>query len=287
MAALADYLLSYSSLGFHMAIQVALALSIYLNLKAGLLNLGVPGFMAIGAYAAALLTRDGGWPLVPAVTAGSALAAAVAWLVGRPVLRLQGVYFAIATVSLSELVRMLALNWELVGQAMGLKSIPRLTELWHAGLFVVVLLYGLWTIERSQVGRALAAIGLDETAAGTMGIPAPRLKLAAFCASAVIAAVAGGLHAHHSYILSPGEFSFHSSLSVLLYAIVGGTRTLWGPVLGAVVLTALPEVFRPLKDLRMLVYGVSLLLVVVYLPNGLIELFRLSGVKRAWQRFSG
>lgn len=275
MENLINLLGSYDYLVFLVAQNAILALSVYVTLMAGQLSIACMGFMAIGAYASALLAMNAGLPYPVSLLLAALLSAAVALVIGGPILRLKGVYLAITTVGFGELVRFTALNWGYLGGAMGLSGVPQGTEAWHVFLFLALLLYAFHMVQRSRYGRALLAIGRDETVAKTMGIPTTRYKVLAFAAGAAMASVAGSFAAHRTFYISPGEFSFSQAVLVLMFAVFGGLRSHWGPVLGAVVLTLLPEMFRFLQDWRMIIYGASVLLVVIFFPEGLLELRRL------------
>lgn len=276
-----DFFNAYSYLIYLLAQNAILALSIYLSLMAGQLSIACMGFMAIGAYSSAILSMELGigYPFSLVIAAG--LSGLVAIAIGGPILRLKGVYLAITTVGFGELVRFTALNWDFLGGAMGLYGIPPGTETWHVFLFLVVSLYGFHVLQHSRHGRALVAIGRDEMAAKTMGIPTTRYKVLSFAVGSAMASVAGSFAAHHTPYISPGEFGFSQAVLVLLFAVFGGLRNYWGPVLGAAVLTLLPEIFRFLQDLRLLIYGISVLLVVVFFPGGLLELGRVFTRRRA------
>lgn len=275
MQAIVDFFGSYGFLIYLAAQNAVLALSVYIMLLAGQLSLACIGFMAIGAYSSALLSMNAGVPYPFSLVLAALISAGIAFLIGGPILRLKGVYLAITTVGFGELVRFTVLNWDYAGGAMGLSGIPAATETWHVFAFLVLLLYGFQQLRHSRYGRALVAIGRDEMAARTMGIPTTRYKIAAFVAGAMMASVTGGFAAHHTNYLSPSEFSFSAAVLVLIYAVFGGLGSHWGPVLGAIVLTLLPEVFRFLQDWRMIIYGVSVLVVVVFLPDGLLEVRKL------------
>lgn len=270
-----DFLNSYSYLFYLILLNCILALSVYITLMAGQLSLASIGFMAIGAYGSAMLAMSVGLPFPLSLIGAALISGAIAVLVGIPILRLKGVYLAITTVGFGELVRFTALNSNTLGGAMGLSGIPQATETWHLAVFLLLLIYGFSVLQRSRHGRALTAIGRDEMAAKTMGIPTTQYKVAAFTAGAMMASVAGSFAAHHTAYLSPGEFSFTQAVLVLIFAVFGGLRNYWGPIMGAVVLTMLPEMFRFLQDWRMIIYGVSVLLVVIFMPNGLLELTRI------------
>ena len=275
MQTIVDFFGSYGFLIYLVAQNAVLALSVYIMLMAGQLSFACIGFMAIGAYSSALLSMNAGVPYPFSLALAALISASIAFLIGGPILRLKGVYLAITTVGFGELVRFTLLNWDYAGGAMGLSGIPAATETWHVFAFLVLLLYAFQQLRRSRYGRALVAIGRDEMAARTMGIPTTRYKIAAFVAGAMMASVTGGFAAHHTNYLSPSEFSFSAAVLVLMYAVFGGLGSHWGPVLGAIVLTLLPEVFRSLQDWRMIIYGVSVLVVVVFLPDGLLEVRKL------------
>lgn len=286
-----DFLQSYSHLYYNIIINIGLALSLYITLKAGQLTMGHAGFMAIGAYTAALLTTKLGAPFLPSLVAGGLLSGIIGLLIGFPVLRLKGVYLAIATLALGELVRFIILNWSYTGQAMGLNGISTHTKFYHIVIFIVILVYLFHILENTQYGRALMAIGEDEMAVKTIGLNTTFYKVFAFTIGACIAGLAGGLFAHYSRIISPGEFGFSHAVSVLLFVIFGGTRNYWGPILGALFLTVLPEVFRFLADYRLIVYGLCLLLVIIFLPSGLISLLpqrkRMESVRQRQETTAG
>jgi branched-chain amino acid transport system permease protein len=270
-----DFFNSYGYLVFLVAQNAVLALSVYVTLMAGQLSIATMGFMAIGAYASALLAMNAGIPYPLSVLLAAVLSALLALGIGGPILRLKGVYLAITTVGFGELVRFAALNTDALGGAMGLSGVPAGTQAWHVFLFLAVLLYAFHMLHRSRYGRALMAIGRDETVAKTMGIPTTRYKVLAFAAGAAMASVAGSFAAHNTSYISPSDFGFSQAVLVLMFAVFGGLRSHWGPVLGAVALTVLPEMFRFLQDWRMVIYGMAVLIVVIFFPDGLLEFRRI------------
>jgi len=183
-----------------------------------------------------------------------------------------------ATLAFGEVVRITLLNLEITGGPEGLNGIPLVTEGWHIALLLALTLYGLGRLRRSKVGRAFEAIKEDEVAARLMGIAVDRYKLLAFVLGACIAGVAGALNAHFTYFISPREYGFENAVDILTLTVLGGTSSLVGPLLGATVLTLLPEVLRFLHDFRSLVNGAVLVLVVLFLPKGIWEPRRI----RAW-----
>lgn len=279
-----------------MLVNAILGLSIYLTLYAGMFSLANAGFMAIGAYMGVVLTQNYDLPLWAGLVGGMILGGLIAIPIGLPVLRLRDIYLAIATIGFGEVVRILILNFDtlassIVGEkvsltrgALGITGIPKVTETWHIVAFLLVAVYFLIRLRRSRFGRAMAAIRQDEQAAANMGINVVYTKNAVFIMSAVLAAAAGVLKAHLTRTISPGDYGFDQAVSILAYAVLGGTSTWVGPIVGAWVLTAMPEVLRDFKQYRGVVNGAILLLVIVYLPGGLVNP---AGWSRLWQRLRG
>lgn len=271
---------TYSTLVFTIGIHAMLALSIYLTLSCGLLSLGNAAFMGIGAYTAALTTLKLGLPLPAALAFGGILPGLVALVIGVPTLRLSGVYLAMATLGFGEVVRVVLLNLKITGGSMGLNGIPMKTKGWHIALLLVALVYFFERLKRSKVGRCFEAIREDEVAARTMGINTTRYKLLAFVLGAVIAGVAGGLNAHFTFFLSPREYGFDPAVDILTGAVLGGIGSYVGPMLGGAILAVLPELLRFLRDYRLAVNGLILVLVVIYLPNGVWDRRLLARLRR-------
>ncbi|GIL12493.1 MAG: branched-chain amino acid ABC transporter permease [Chloroflexota bacterium] len=279
-----------------MLVNAILGLSIYLTLYTGMFSLANAGFMAIGAYVGVVLTQNYDLPLWAALIGGMLAAGVVAVPIGLPVLRLRDIYLAIATIGFGEVVRILILNFDTLASsisgesvqltrgALGITGIPKITETWQLLLFLVVTVYILVRLHRSRFGRAMAAIRQDEQAAATMGINVVYVKNAVFIFSAILAASAGVLKAHLTRTISPGDYGFDQVVNILAFAVLGGTSTWLGPIVGGFVLTALPEILREFKQYRGIVNGVILLVVIVYLPGGLVNI---NGWKRLWRRIRG
>ncbi len=266
----------YSNLVLTLGTNTLLALSIYLTLSCGMLAMANAAFMGIGAYAAALLTMNAGLPFSLALAGGMLAPALVAFVIGRPTLRLSGVYLAMATLAFGEVVRIFVLNAEdWTGGALGLNGIPQLTQWWHVLLAVLLSLYGLMRLRRSKVGRAFEAIKEDETAANLMGVNANAYKMLAFVLGAALAGLAGALNAHLTFFIGPNEFGFDRGVEILTMTILGGINNLVGPTLGALIITLLPELLRGLKDYRMVANGLILVAIVLFLPRGIWDPARL------------
>ncbi len=277
-----DLFLAYQSLVAFVGINGLLALSVYATLCCGQLSLANAGFMAIGAYTGALITLHSNAPFIAVLAAAALAPALVAVPLGLPVLRLRGVFLAIATIGFGEMVRLFFVNWDYTNGAMGLVAIPQRAGLWTIWLSLAVALYLLARVRGSRFGTALEAIREDETAARTMGIDTTAHKLAMLVLGAGLAGLAGGLEAHYTFMVAPGGYGFARVVEMLVQAVVGGTAAFFGPVAGAAFLTVLPEVLREAGSrlgfapgpFRLLLNGLILLAVILYLPNGLVSLKR-------------
>jgi branched-chain amino acid transport system permease protein len=266
----------YSNLVLTLGTNTLLALSIYLTLSCGMLAMANAAFMGIGAYASALLTMNADAPFSLALAGGMLAPALVAFVIGKPTLRLSGVYLAMATLAFGEVVRIFVLNAEdWTGGALGLNGIPQLTQWWHVLLAVVLSLLVLMRLRRSKVGRAFEAIKEDETAANLMGVNANAYKMLAFVLGAALAGLAGALNAHLTFFIGPNEFGFDRGVEILTMTILGGINNLVGPTLGALIVTLLPELLRGLKDYRMVANGLILVAIVLFLPRGIWDPARL------------
>ena len=281
---MADLFSTYNFLIGLIGINAILALSIYITLSCAMLSLSNAASMAIGGYTAALLTTQAGWALWPAVIVGALVAGFVALLLGLSILRLRGVFLAIATIGFGEVVRIVIINTDAMGGAQGLRlntsdatASAGLPEIYGA---LLVIAYLFWRLRGSRVGLALEAIREDESAARTTGINVNFYKVAAYVAGAVLAGLGGGLYAHLRAILLPGDFGFGRAVDILVFAVVGGTFAWPGALLGALLMTILSEVLRaipPIGDLNIKDYpeifsGLILLLVILFLPNGLLSM---------------
>jgi branched-chain amino acid transport system permease protein len=276
---------TYNTLVLSIGTNVLLALSIYLTLSCGLLTVANAAFMAIGAYSSALLTLHSVTPFFPALVLGSLLPALVALVIGRPTLKLSGVYLAMATLAFGEVVRIALLNTEdLTGGALGLNGIPQLTSWFSVTVAVCSAVYGLLRAAQSRLGRTMAAIRQDEVATEVIGINVRGYKLFAFVSGAALAGLAGGLNAHFTFFISPNEYGFDRGVEILAMGVLGGTGSPWGAVLGGVLITLLPELLRGLGDYRPLINGIILILIMLYSPRGLWGLILLArrSPKRRW-----
>jgi branched-chain amino acid transport system permease protein len=263
-----------------LGINVILALSLYFPLSAGQLSLGQGGFMAIGAYLASWLTATLGWPWPVVLAAGAAAAGVVGALVGLPALRVRGIYLVLLTMAFGEIVRVFFLNFGPTGAAQGFRGMPFVTSLPLVAVLAVLIAILAARTAASRMGRAFAAINRDELAAEVMGVDVTRAKLASFTVGAVVAGLAGALWAHYVQFIEPEEFGFARSVMPFTFVVVGGLQTFWGSLVGAAVLTLLPEWLRFLKEWRLALYGVAMLAVMIVRPQGLVDHRLVEAVRR-------
>jgi branched-chain amino acid transport system permease protein len=243
---------------------------------AGQISLGHAGFFGLGAYGTAILAARYGWPPALSLPVSVLAVAALAWLVGRPVLRLKGHYLAMATLGLGIIVSVvLATEDRITGGPDGMAVPP----LWVTGekswywIVAGTLLAVVWLAQNlidSPRGRAWRALHGAEIAAGAVGIDAARHKLAAFVLSAALAALAGALSAHYAGFITPSRASFLHSIELVTMVVFGGMASTLGAVLGAAVLTTLPQLLAVFKDYELVALGALMMLTMIFMPRGLV-----------------
>ncbi|HOX28548.1 MAG TPA: branched-chain amino acid ABC transporter permease [bacterium] len=273
----------YISVLIFVAINMIVAVGLNLLVcHAGQISLGHAGFYGIGAYTTAVLTTAHHCPVWVDTLIAVALAALIAWIMGTPTLKLKGHYLAVATLGLGIIMHIVFNEWEKVtGGPSGIVGIPGLSifgrgigsDLAYYYLFwsfaLLTLLVAL-NLVKSRVGRAMRALHGSEVAAAAMGINVSGYKVKIFVLSAALAALAGSFYAHYVTFISPTGFGLSFSILLLTMIIVGGAESVWGAVIGSVVLTSLPEFLRGFKDYDVVIYGFILVAVVIFLPAGII-----------------
>jgi len=245
-----------------------------------LFSFGNAGFMSIGAYASALLTVKLKLPFILAIVISMIFTAIIAYLLGSLTLKLKGDYFLIATLGFGESVRVLFNFIEPVtGGARGFTGIPKYTTLAITLISVVLAFVFAWTLVHSKIGRNLTAVREQEAAAEAVGVDILSSKRISFVVSAIFAAWAGALYAHNLTFITPVMFNLAKSAELTITTVIGGLGSLTGSVLGTLLITLLPEVFRNLAEYRMLLYGIAVVLVIVIIPNGIYGYKEFSATK--------
>ena len=264
-----------------LAVNVVFAYGGFLPLAAGQLNLGLAGFAAIGAYASAYLSNVFKLPALLAIPCAAVVAGLVALLVAVPVLRTRGIYLALATFALGQIVQAIILNLQVVGGAAGypVTEFIRLPPIAAVAVVVVLL---VWLLFGTRFGIAVTAVHDDEQVADLMGIDVRAFQIAAFVLGSMIAAVGGALYAHHFSFIEAQYFNISLSITIVLYVLLGGTQTVLGPLLGAAVFTLLPELLRASAQWRYITFAAALIVIMAVRPEGIItsaQLRRLFGWK--------
>ncbi|MFP5221694.1 MAG: branched-chain amino acid ABC transporter permease [Acidobacteriota bacterium] len=268
--------------------QALLGLSLYFPLMAGQLSLASIGFYALGGYVAAIMgthpalapLRDSlGFFIFPLEWLVAGIVSIILGLgLGFPALRLRGIYLALATIAFVQVFGVLVLNMPIAGGAVGIFGIPqafesRLAYIWFFGPLLVLTLLFLKRLEATGTGRLFFSIREDELAARAMGVNVTWRKVQAFVIGCALAGVVGAMSAPFLNTWNTRQGTFDAGVACLAYVLIGGARSKWGALLGAALLVSLPELLRPLKDSRMILNGLVLVLACVYMPQGIVGLF--------------
>lgn len=248
---------------------------------AGQISLGHAGFLGLGAYTSAILTANFNWPPLAAMTVGACVVGLLAFVLARPVLRLKGHYLAMATLGLGIIISIVinneseitggpdgmvvppfvAFGWELYGESVWY---------WLVGAGLLVSVWLALNIIYSPIGRALRSVHGSETAAEVSGVDTTRYKVLVFVISAVMASLAGSLAGHYSGFITPSDVSFFRSIELVTMVVLGGMASTFGAVAGAVILTILPELLTWFAEYEHMIFGLILMLTMIFMPKGLI-----------------
>ena len=286
-----------------MGVHTLLGLSAYVVLQTGQVSLAQAGFMAIGAYIAAMLTVLSGWPLIAALIAGALVAGLTACLVGFPALRVHGLMLVVATIAFTEIVRLFFFNFDyqiargslrvgpLGGE--GFRQIRYFPENgWttlHVAIFiwtvVALVMAALWWMDRSRAGAVLRAVGEDEIAAQSCGINLTAVKVSAMTAGGAIAGLAGGLYAHYTTHIEQSNFTILLATFAIAYPILGGLSSVFGTVAAVIFIHGLfLEGPRLLRDRRNPLFGALIVLVMNIRPSGLLDARTMATLRRLFSR---
>lgn len=278
-----------------MACLIAIDVIIVLGLNlfvgyAGQISLGHAAFFGLGAYGTAILTSTYEWPAWPVMALVALIVGVVAWAVGGPCLKLKSHYLAMATVGLNVVLYTILVQWDSVtGGPSGMSGIPALEvagfkfnndfKFYYLSWGVAMLVFMLClNLVRSGLGRGLAALASDEAAASCLGVDVRSAKVRVFVLSAVLASLAGSLYAHMARFVSPETFGIFASLDLVAMVVVGGTGSIWGTLFGVSFLRLLPEYLTFFEDWKEVVHGLILVVILLFLPQGLIV-----GISDSWR----
>ncbi|MCI8550499.1 MAG: branched-chain amino acid ABC transporter permease [Lachnospiraceae bacterium] len=273
---------------------VYVLLSLSLNVLTGYMGitgLGWAGFFGIGAYAAAILSTKAGWNFIFTFLAAMAVTGMFGLLIGMPTRKLSGRYVAIVTMAFCEICRALETNMDwLTRGSRGIPNIPRMelfgmkfnkqAQYYLILLLVLLAIIVMGRIVNSRIGRGVLAVKDDDIAASAMGVNPFSYKVMVFGVAASLAGLAGAFYAHYIGFIDPSNFTFDQSTIIISMTIMGGLGNPMGSVLGAVSLTVLPEILRPLMDVRQIVYGVMLIIMMIVRPQGILGGFNLKHIRQ-------
>lgn len=257
-------------------ITINIMLAVSLNLAVGFLGeltLGHAGFMSVGAYAGCLFSIAAQDALPTAIRfplamlIGGLVAAVFGLLIGIPVLRLKGDYLAIVTLAFGEIIRSIIINLDFTGGAAGLKGTPQDANYIIGFILVFITLFVIINLVDSRHGRAIIAIRDNRISAEASGINVTNYKIMVFVIAAFFAGIAGVLYGHNLSILTAGTFDYNKSIEILVIVVLGGMGSIRGSVIAAVLITVLPEALRSLKDYRMIIYALLLIIVMILNAN--------------------
>lgn len=254
-------------------IGINIILAVSLNLITGFtgqFTLGHAAFMAVGAYVSAIFTAKLNQPFIVAIIASGIAASMAGMIIGIPTLRLKGDYLAIATLGFGEIVRILALNIDYIGGAIGFNDIPQYTNWTWIYAMTVLTVILISNFIKSYHGRACISIRENEIAAEAMGVNTTLYKVLTFAIGAFFAGIAGALYANYFYFIKPDSFGFMKSIDILVIVVFGGMGSIAGSIVGALALSIISTFLQSIPDLRMVIYAVILFLIMVYRPSGLM-----------------
>jgi branched-chain amino acid transport system permease protein len=279
---------SHSLLIGQIGINGIIATSMFLVLYSGQLSLAAPGFMAIGAYGSVLMSNYWHTPGVLNTLTATLAAGVIGFLVGLPVLRLRGVFLAIATIGFIEALRLgVILNVPITGEGLGLSNTASADPLGGINIIMlslVVIVFLIWRLTKGRLGNAWAAIRQDELAALSQGIHVAQYKMIAFVISALMAGYAGALEAHLVFNIDPADaqYGVTRAVQVLTFAVLGGSGFVLGPVVGALIITLLPYVFGAAGPYINIVTGIFLIAVIIFRPQGIVGRGGLAIIRPRW-----
>lgn len=261
-----------------LSINIIFAYSVFVPATTGQLNLGGAGFMAIGAYTGGYLSTGLGYSMWVTVPGAMLATAAISFLIAFPILRTRGVYMVLATFAFAEVVSGIILNTKAVGGSVGYE-IADYGSLSVVGPAAILTVGAIIYLMSTRLGLAMRAVHDDENVAAVFGVNVRMTQVAAFTIGGALAGLAGSLYAHHFNYIEIQHFNLLLSIFVLLYVLIGGTQTAYGPLAGALIFTLLPEFMRIGENWRFVFFGVFLVAVMVFRSEGLITRTMLDGLR--------
>jgi branched-chain amino acid transport system permease protein len=251
-------------------LNVTMVLGLYITALSGQLSMATAAIAGVGAYFAAILTAKWGWPFLPAIALAGAAGAIVGAMLALITLRMRDFILKLTTLAFGEALSVLAFNWDYIGGANSFSGITLYTTLPECVAAALLAFYVAWRFDHSRLGFAARAVRDDPLAASAMGVSLLWVRVVTFALGSAVIGIGGALQAHYILVITPSDLGFFVSLNFVIFLLFGGLQTVWGPVLGATVLTALPELLRFTSQYRLIVYGLIIVLVVLIRPEGVL-----------------
>ena len=252
------------------ALNITIVLGLYVMSLSGQLSMATAAMAGIGGYVSAVLTTNFDWAFIAAVLVGASTSAIIGTLLAVMTYRMQDFILKLTTLAFGEAISISALNINYIGGASGFSSIPLYTNSIITICAAALVFYIVWRFDGSRLGLASRAIREDEIAAASNGISILHIRVVGAALGSTIMGLGGALEAHYVLLVNPNDMGFFSSLTFIIFLLFGGMYNIFGPIAGAIVLTALPEVTRAAAEYRYIIYGLVLLLVVLFRPTGII-----------------
>lgn len=252
-------------------LNVAMTLGLYITATSGQLSMATAAIAGVGGYASGVLTVKFGVGFVPAVVAAAALASLVGAALAVLTAKMRDFILKLTTLAFGEALSVLAFNWDYIGGANSLTGLTLYTGLWTCVIGALIAFYVAWRFDVSRLGFAARAVRDDPLAAASMGISVAGIRVITFALGAALVGMAGAMQAHYVLVISPHDLGFFVSLNYIIFLLFGGMYTIWGPIVGAVILTVLPEALRFANEYRLILYGLIIVAVVLWRPEGLIK----------------
>lgn len=252
-------------------LNIAMVLGLYITAMSGQISMATAAIAGVGGYASGVLTVKFGAPFILSVVAAAALSALVGTALALITAKMRDFILKLTTLAFGEALSVFAFNWDYIGGANSFTGLTLYTGVGTALIGALIALFVAWRFDASRLGFAARAVRDDPLAAASMGISVAGIRAITFALGAALVGMGGAMQAHYVLVISPHELGFFVSLNYIIFLLFGGMYTLWGPVLGAIILTVLPETLRFANEYRMILYGLIIVAVVLWRPEGLIR----------------
>jgi branched-chain amino acid transport system permease protein len=252
-------------------LNITMTLGLYITAMSGQLSMATAAIAGVGGYASGVLTVKFGIGFVPAIMISVLFAGAVGAALALLTSKMRDFILKLTTLAFGEALSVLAFNWDYIGGANSFTGLTLHTGLWTCVIGALIALYVAWRFDVSRLGFAARAVRDDPLAAASMGISVAHIRVITFALGAALVGMGGAMQAHYVLVISPHDLGFFVSLNYIIFLLFGGMYTLWGPIVGAVLLTVLPEALRFANEYRLILYGLIIVAVVLWRPEGLIK----------------